>query len=317
MVLVWGEQSTGKTMLGLCTIAKMQQLRRKGYSEYKKPAVLDIEGALDKTFMKGLGVDIDDLVWMSGREATSSIKKLEDKPITGEEWFDIINMLIQSDEIGYIMVDSITSMIPARIMATESTDIDAKKAALAQLTSAQLPITSAILQKRTDCVVNLVAQARKKVMSMFGPSEYASGGTAPGFYGSYVFQIKKIKPHWGEFELGGGKTIKKEIGCDVRLLIEKNKTAAKSEPVHFHVDFESGVDVMDDVVQAATMVGVVQKSSSYYSYGDIKENGITNFKDALDPDIVDFIRNDTLERMKAIVMGGPVKISHKEPGNDE
>jgi len=318
MGLTWGDQGTGKTMLGLCTIARIQELQRRQYEDFigKKCAILDVEGALDEDFMRACGVDPNDpnLLWISGRDLTSGIKELDGRPLTGEEWFDITNQLIRSGEIIYIMKDSITALVPAQIMKSKTVDQAAKKAALAQLTSAQLQVTNAEIQRQPGCYLNLVAQSRQKPMVMFGPSEQASGGTAPSFYGTYVFRVKRIKQYWAKYFIDeDSKAIEKEVAVDIRLLIEKNKTAAKSEPIEFHVDFGTGVDVIDDLVKTARHLAVIKTDSSYLSYGDIRANGVVKFKEALDPDVIETIRQETLNKMKLVLQGGPASVSEEEP----
>jgi recombination protein RecA len=268
MSMIWGGRGSAKTMVMLCIIAQVQR-------DGGNAAFIDAEGTFDVKFAKMLGVDVDNLFLVSAQE-----KRVDDKgkrllPLSGEEFYDMVNLLIYSGKYHYIGLDSITACVPHAMLSKPTVDQAALKAAQAIMNSLMLQKTNSFLTMAPHCHFMMISQERDQPMQM-GPTQgKPSGGKAPGFYISYEIQAKKTETHRQKLPIAEGisLTIEQDIGIDLQLKITKNKVARIFEPAEIYVDLRTGVSQEADTVKTAKRIGVLEQKSSHYYYGEWSWNG--------------------------------------------
>lgn len=266
IVNVHGWEGSGKTLTALSVIAAFQ---RQG----KRAAFLDAEGTFSTPMALSVGVDVENLVM---------IQSTPEHILSGEDYFSIIQMLIQS-EVELIVVDSAPALIPkSRMEAQIGTG---QKATHASMMSEGLQQLTAQLNAHRKSVVWFINQVRSKPMVMFGPTEDHTGGNALKFYASYSIDIRKKEDIIKKIPTKSGKNEETRIGVTVEAKLKKNKTATIAiEPISFDVYFitctdadgityNAGVDIYKDIVECAVSSGIIEQTSSWYSYGSLKTNG--------------------------------------------
>lgn len=264
----WGETGCGKTLIQGCTIAHLQK-------EGKICALLDIEGTYSSSFWGGLGVDTDTLhVVSANMERRNKEGQLD--PLTAQQWFEILEMLIKAEEYDFICLDSVPALVPKTIQEVEHEDLDKYKAALAQFMSAHLPPIVA-LNNMAKSFIMFVTQLRTKPMVQFGRSEQAAGGKALKFYASYELEVRKREEIKSKVPVTDTLFLDLVTGVQVDVVISKNKAAPKGEPAKLLIDFRTGVDKILDVFQCALGMGIIDRASSTYSFEDWKTSGKDNF----------------------------------------
>lgn len=262
----WGWEGSGKTLMAYNTVAAIQHV---GGS----CAFLDAEGTFAPELAAAAGVDLDKLMLF---------RSTPERILTGEDYFDIMNMLIQQG-VDLVVVDSVPALIPkSRLTAIVN---QGQKATQAQMLSEGLAQTNAFLNASRKSVVWLINQIRAKPMVMFGPTEDHTGGTAIKFYASYSLKlikrddiVKKVKVSENKFE-------ERKVGVTIEARLEKNKTAPIPErPVEFDIYFYAfeddkgfryvpGVDIYKDIFTTGVAAGVIKRSSSWFNWDDLKGNG--------------------------------------------
>jgi len=302
VVNAWGWEGTGKTLTALTVAANIQRSKFTpcvGNTDGEgRVAFLDAEGTYSPAMAKSVGIDTDKLLLFQ-----SSPEKI----LSGEDYFDIMKILVQNG-IEFIIVDSIPALIPSSRMT--ATIGQGQKATSSVMMSEGLQQLTALLNGFKRSVVWMINQKRAKPMVMFGSPEEHTGGNALKFYETYSIEvkkrgdiIKKVPSITGQFE-------ERRIGVTVEAKLHKNKTAAiPVTPIQYDIYFENvtddsgqvyyaGVDVYKDVVQTALALGVIGKSSSWYTYDTIKANGEDAFIAALraaDKAILQKIRDEVLK----------------------
>jgi recombination protein RecA len=274
MSMIWGDTACGKTMIYLCMIAQTQ--RNGG-----RCAFIDVEGTFDIQFARMLGVDTDALFLVSAQE-----KRLNDKgerlpPLSGEQLYDIINLLIYSGQYHLIVTDSITAMVPQLVLQKETITQDAQKGALAQLHSSQLRKTNAYLLTAPHCHYGMISQSRTKPEIGQGQQtkkeggKYSAGGNAANFYVSYEMYAEVHRHVRERLPIAEGSSImiEQDVGVDVSVMLEKLKVGRVKEPAEFYVDLRTGVCQPTDVVRTARKLGLISQSSSWFKFGEHKWNG--------------------------------------------
>ena len=277
MSLFWGKRGTSKTMITLCTCGQVQR-------DGGKAAFLDPEGTFDHNFAKMLGVNLDNLYLVTARDAIFDDDGNVLPPLSGEQWFDIVNMLIHSGSYNFIVMDSITACVPQAIFGKENIDQNAIKGAQAQMTSSMLQKTNAYLTSSPHCHFAMIAQARDNINIMFGASSKPSGGNSPGFYVSYEIECKKVNTYREKLPISSDYPdlrIDQDVGIDLRLRITKNKVARIMEPAEFYVDLRTGVSQEIDVIKTAKKLGVLERNGSQFKFDDKKWNGEAAVVDAI------------------------------------
>ena len=263
---LFGPESSGKTTLALHTVASAQKLG--GVA-----AFIDAEHALDTTWAKKLGVDVNSL--------------LVSQPDTGEQALDIAEMLIKSNAVDIIVVDSVAALVPAAEMNGEmgQSHVGLQARLMSQ---AMRKLTSAINKSKT-CLI-FINQIRMKIGVMFGNPETTPGGNALKFYSSVRMDIRRIS------------TIKdtagQAVGNRVRGRVVKNKVAPPFKTAEFDIMFDSGISYQGDLIDLGVECEIVQKSGAWINYGDMRlgqgrENAKTFLKE--NPDLAKEIEAKVLE----------------------
>lgn len=251
IVEIYGPESSGKTTLTLHAVAECQ---KKGGTA----AFIDAEHALDPSYARKLGVNIDDL--------------LVSQPDTGEEALEICDMLVRSNAVDMIVVDSVAALTPKAEIEGEMGD--SHMGLQARLMSQALRKLTANI-KRTNCMVIFINQIRMKIGVMFGSPETTTGGNALKFYASVRLDIRRI---------GAIKKGDEVIGNDTRVKVVKNKMAPPFKQVQFEILYGEGISLLGELIDLGVAHDLVSKAGAWYSYGDIrigqgKENSKQYFKE--------------------------------------
>ncbi len=265
IIEIFGPESSGKTTLSLHVIASAQKAG--GVA-----AFIDAEHALDPSWAKRLGVNLDDL--------------LVSQPDTGEQALEICELLVRSNAVDVIVVDSVAALIPRAEIEGEMGD--AQMGLQARLMSqAMRKLTGAISKSR--CTVVFINQIREKIGVMFGNPETTPGGKALKFYASVRIDIRRTA------------TIKEgdvAVGNRTRAKVVKNKIAPPFRQAEFDIMFNEGISASGDLLDLASEAGVIEKSGAWFSYGDIRlGQGRENVKTFLreNPDLFEEVRVKVLE----------------------
>jgi recombination protein RecA len=246
VVEIFGPESSGKTTLALHVIAEAQRL---GGSA----AFVDAEHALDASYAKMLGVNIDDL--------------LISQPDTGEQALEITEVLVRSGAIDVIVIDSVAALVPrAEIDGEMGDSLPGLQARL--MSQALRKLTAAISKSRT-CVV-FINQMREKIGIMFGNPETTTGGRALKFYASVRLDIRRISA------IKDGEEV---VGSHVKVKVVKNKVAPPFREAEFDIIYGEGISRLGSLVDLGVAHKIVDKSGAWYAYaGDRIGQGRENAK---------------------------------------
>jgi recombination protein RecA len=244
VIEIYGPESSGKTTLTLEAIASAQR-------EGKTCAFVDAEHALDPQYASRLGVNVSDL--------------LISQPDTGEQALEITDMLVRSNAVDLIVVDSVAALVPKAEI--EGDMGDAHVGLQARLMSQALrKITGNI--KTANCQVIFINQIRMKIGVMFGSPETTSGGNALKFYASVRLDIRRT---------GTIKEGDEAVANEVRVKVVKNKVAPPFRQAEFQIRFGVGIDRNTELVDLGVSYGIVDKAGAWYSYnGDRIGQGKAN-----------------------------------------
>ncbi len=237
VVEVYGPESSGKTTLALSVVAGAQQM---GGSA----AFIDAEHALDAEYATRIGVDIDQL--------------LVSQPDSGEQALEIAEMLVRSNALDIIVIDSVAALVPRAELEGEMGD--SHVGLQARLMSQALRKLTAIVAKSNTCLV-FINQIREKIGVMFGSPETTTGGRALKFYSSVRIDIRRIAA------IKDGDVV---VGSRARVKVVKNKVAAPFRQAEFDIDYGEGISRPGELVDLGVEHKVVQKSGAWYSAGDVR-----------------------------------------------
>jgi len=234
---LFGPESSGKTTLALHIIANAQ--RKGGVA-----AFIDAEHALDTTWAKRLGVDVSSM--------------LVSQPDTGEQALDITEMLIRSNSVDVIVIDSVAALTPKAEIEGE---MGASHMGLqARLMSQAMRKLTAIISKSKTSLI-FINQIRMKIGVMFGNPETTTGGKALKFYSSVRIDVRR---------LGTIKEGTDSIGSRVRARVVKNKIAPPFRESEFDIMFDSGISYEGDLIDMGTEANIIEKSGAWLNYGQVR-----------------------------------------------
>ncbi|WP_375326779.1 recombinase RecA [Candidatus Tisiphia endosymbiont of Nemotelus uliginosus] len=260
IIEIFGPESSGKTTLTLHVIAESQK-------QGGTCAFIDAEHALDPTYAKKLGVNIDELIIS--------------QPDTGEQALEIADTLVRSGAIDMIVIDSVAALVPKAEIEGEMGD--SHMGLQARLMSQALRKLTASIS-RTNCIIIFINQIRMKIGVMFGSPETTTGGNALKFYASIRLDIRKISTIKDKEEL---------IGSQTKVKVVKNKVAPPFKTADFDIIYGQGISKEGEIIDLGVKLEIIEKSGSWFSYKEIRiGQGRENVKQYLKdhPDICNEIQ---------------------------
>lgn len=275
---IYGPESSGKTTLALHVIAEAQKAGG-------TCAIVDAEHALDPSYAKKLGVDVDNL--------------LISQPDAGEQALEIADTLVRSGAVDVLVVDSVAALVPRAELEGEMGD--SHVGLQARLMSQALrKLTGSI--SRSNCVVIFINQIRMKIGVMFGSPETTTGGNALKFYASVRLDIRRI---------GSIKEREIAVGNQTRVKVVKNKMAPPFRQVEFDIMYGEGISKTGEIIDLGVQAGVVEKSGAWFSaegerIGQGRENAKQYLKDH--PEMMRILENKIREKsgvMSEAMLAGP------------
>ncbi len=265
VVEIFGPESSGKTTLTLHVVAEAQKAGGAA-------AFIDVEHGFDPSWAKRLGVNLEEL--------------MVNQPSCGEEALEICELLVRSNALDIIVVDSVAALVPRTELEGQMGD---------QFVGLQARLMSQALRKLTGVAsksrtsVLFINQIREKIGVMYGSPETTPGGRALKFYSSLRIDVRRV---------GMLKEGEQIIGTRVRAKVVKNKVAPPFREAEFDILFDSGISGHGDVLDLGSDCGVVSRTGTWYSFGDLRlgqgrENARQFLRD--NPDVYERIRAEILE----------------------
>ncbi len=248
IIEIYGPESSGKTTLALHVVAEAQKTG--GIA-----AFIDAEHALDPSYAKKLGADIDNLIIS--------------QPDTGEQGLEITEALVRSGAIDIVVVDSVAALVPKAEIEGEMGD--SHMGLQARLMSQALRKLAGAINKSNTTVI-FINQLREKIGVMFGNPETTTGGRALKFYASVRLDVRRIDSIKQGDEFLGNRT---------RVKVVKNKVAPPFKQAEFDIMYGQGISKEGNIVDAGVTAEIIKKAGAWFSYGDNKWQGRENAKDYL------------------------------------
>ena len=265
VIEIFGPESSGKTTLTLQVIAECQKAGGTA-------AFIDAEHALDPLYAKKLGVNVDEL--------------LLSQPDAGEQALEVADMLVKSNSVDLLVVDSVAALTPRAEIEGEMGDHHV--GLQARLMSQALRKITGNIQ-RSNATVIFINQIRMKIGVMFGNPETTTGGNALKFYSSVRLDIRRI---------GAVKEGEEVIGNETRVKVVKNKVSPPFTKAEFQILYGKGINVEGEIIDFGQKLGLIEKAGSWYSYNDEKiGQGKTNASNFLRENKK--IRNALVKQIKA------------------
>jgi recombination protein RecA len=273
IIEIYGPESSGKTTLALHAVARAQ--RAGGIA-----AFIDAEHALDPSWAKKLGVELETL--------------LVSQPGSGEEAMHITEMLIKSNAVDIIVIDSVAALVPKKELDGDMGD--SHVGLQARLMSQAMRKLTGVISKSKTCVI-FINQIREKIGVMFGSPETTPGGRALKFYSSCRIDVRRIG------QLKEGEDV---VGQRVRAKVVKNKVAPPFKVAEFDMMHSKGISYEGDVLDLALLQKIVVRSGAWFRYGDVQlGQGREKTRQYLEenPELVEELKN------KIMAAGAPLAIA--------
>jgi recombination protein RecA len=285
VIEIYGPESSGKTTLALHAVAEIQ--KKGGVAAY-----VDAEHALDPSYARKLGVDIDEM--------------LISQPDTGEQALEITDTLVRSGGVDIVVIDSVAALTPKAELEGEMGD---------QLPGSQARLMSQALRKLTssisksNTIVLFINQIRMKIGVMFGNPETTSGGNALKFYASVRLDIRRI---------GAIKDRDEVVGNQTRVKVVKNKVAPPFRQVEFDIMYGHGISKSGELLDLGVKAGIVEKSGSWFSYDGTRiGQGRENAKQYLEANKDAAVAIEAAIRANAGLLSAGLTVSSEESASDE
>ncbi len=235
VIEIYGNEASGKTTIALHAIASVQ--KQGGVA-----AFIDAEHALDPSWAKKIGVNLQDL--------------LISQPSYGEEALRIAEMLVKSNAVDLIVVDSVAALVPKNELNNEIGEPSVGMQA--RLMSQALRVLNPAISKTRTCII-FINQIRQKIGVMYGNPETTTGGLALKFYASVRLEVRKSTMI---------KDGDEPVGSEVKVKVVKNKVAPPFRTAEFSLMHDRGIDLEEDVLKIAVDDEIVAKSGAFFSYKD-------------------------------------------------
>ena len=258
IIEIYGPESSGKTTFALSVVAQAQ--KKGGIC-----AFVDAEHALDPSYAKKIGVDIENL--------------LVSQPDSGEQALEIADTLVRSGAIDVLVVDSVAALVPKAELEGEMGD--SHMGLQARLMSQALRKLAGTVS-RTNCIVVFINQLREKIGVMYGNPETTPGGRALKYFSSVRIDVRRIET----LKVGG-----EMIGNRTRAKIVKNKVAPPFKEAEFDIIYGEGISKIGEIVDLGVKLDLIDKAGAWYTYGDVRVQGRDSMKEYLreHPDVSDKI----------------------------
>jgi len=280
IVEIYGPESSGKTTLTLQVVAEAQK-------QGATCAFVDAEHALDPGYAEKLGVNVEDL--------------LVSQPDTGEQALEITDMLVRSNAVDVIVIDSVAALTPRAEIEGEMGDTHVGLQARL-MSQALRKITGNV--KQANCLVVFINQIRMKIGVMFGSPETTTGGNALKFYSSVRLDIRRT---------GAVKQGEEVVGNETRVKVVKNKVAPPFKQAEFQILYGQGIYHMGEILDWGTRLGLVDKSGAWYAYnGDKIGQGKANAARFLEENLEIANEIETLIRQQLLNVSEDAEEQEKE-----
>jgi len=264
---IFGPEASGKTSLALQIIANAQKMGGTA-------AFIDAEHALQPAYARRLGVDIEQL--------------LVSQPDNGEQALEICDLLVRSNAVDIVVIDSVAALVPKAELEGEM--MDTQVGLQARLMSKALRKLTGNISKSKTCVI-FINQIREKIGVMFGNPETTPGGRALKFYAWVRMDIRRT---------GAIKSGEVVVGARTRVRVVKNKVAPPFRAAEFDLEYGAGTSYVGDVLDLATELGLLERAGTWFTFGEIRlGQGREKAKDFLadNQELLDKLRRAVVEKL--------------------